>query len=190
MTAALPDRVLPVLALWVFEEHEPVQKIMHQLKYGNSPWIGIEIGSMLGDKLELGHDWKPDLVTAVPLHPDRRSSRGYNQSEWIARGVAQRLGAVSASDVILRVRATRSQTKLSQDERLANVEGAFTVHEDTVDGKHVALIDDTVTTGATLMACAQALVDAGALTVLPAAGAAAPLRSALEPDPGFSVILS
>lgn len=190
LTAEPPNGVLPVAALWMFREREPIQRLMHRLKYANSPWIGTEIGAMLGEKLRIESTCRLDLVVPVPLHTDRRVNRGYNQSDWIARGVASSLGASVATDALARVRATRSQTKLSQNERLENVEGAFQVQSDAVVGRRVALIDDTVTTGATLMTAAGALVTAGALTVLPAAIAAAPLRTAPEPDPGFSVVLS
>lgn len=174
----------------MFEEQEPIQRVLHRLKYANSPWIGTEIGILLGLMLKMESACRAKLVVPVPLHADRRSARGYNQSEWIARGVATTLGAALVTNQLVRVRATGSQTKLSQDDRLENMDGAFQIQGRDVVGQHVVLIDDTVTTGATLMACADALVTAGALSVLPAAAAAAPLRAALEPDPGFSVILS
>jgi len=190
LTATPPPGVLPAVALWMFKEQEPVQRVLHRLKYANCPWIGIEIGARLGEILKFDRSCRSNMVVPVPLPADRRSARGYNQREWIARGVAATLGTTLATDVLVRVRATGSQTKLSQNERLKNLKGAFKILGRKVAGQHVVLIDDTVTTGATLMACADVLVEAGARSVLPAAAAAAPLRAALEPDPGFSVILS
>lgn len=187
VTARRPERTAWPVALWLFEEDQPIQRVMHQLKYGNRPWVGIEIGRMLGGKLVRRLSARPDLVIPVPLHETRRFDRGYNQSEWIARGLGKIVGAEPAAEALRRIRPTRSQTSLAREERTANVEAAFVAGDDVV-GAVIVLVDDTLTTGATLFACAGALVEAGARSVLPCAAAAAALRAAVEPDPSIPVI--
>jgi ComF family protein len=192
LTADLPAGVLPLVATWMFREREPIQRVMHQVKYANRPWIGIEMGRILGEKLRAQPTLSPTLIVPIPLHKMRYAQRGYNQSEWIAQGVASSLagsGDVTlATDVLVRARFTKSQTALSREERITNVGKAFRVGGRGLGGEHVILVDDTVTTGATLMTAAEALIEAGAAAVQPAAVAAAPLRMRVEHATGFPVI--
>lgn len=140
--------------------------IVHALKYGGWWRIGEEIGTRLA---RLG--WPADvideraMVIPVPLAPARERERGYNQSAAIARPVARHWRVRIRTDVLARCRATQSQTRLTPGERLANVSGAFAVTPATrraVRDAHVILVDDVITTGATLHACASALLEAGA----------------------------
>jgi ComF family protein len=189
LTAETPASTDHPIALWIFEENAPVQKVMHQIKYGNRPWLGERVGFLLGQKLLSIND--PEIsavVVPVPLHPSRRFGRGYNQSEWIARGVARRLALPISKDALVRSRETRSQTTLSREERLDNVSDAFGTTTACLDGRIVILVDDTLTTGATLFACAKVLVHAGADRVVPCAAATAPLRAAMEPGVAIPVI--
>ena len=108
------------------------------------------------------------LVVPVPLAAARVRERGFNQSALLASALARRWGVPEAADALARMRATRTQTRLTPGERLANVRGAFRVNPGTVSrvrGAHVVLVDDVVTTCATLNACAAALFDAGARIV-------------------------
>ncbi len=119
-------------------------------------------GAMLGEASRL-------MITAVPLHPTRRRERGYNQSELIARAVGQCL-AVEYDDLLDRVRSTAPQVELTTvADRLENVRAAFgildRVPSERIVGRSVLLVDDVVTTGATLTACARALKKAGAQSV-------------------------
>ena len=140
--------------------------IVHALKYGGWWRIGEEIGPRLARL-----PWPADvlaersMVVPVPLAPARERERGYNQSAAIAAAVARHWRLPARTDVLARRRATRSQTRLTPGERLANVSGAFAVPplaRGAVRNAHVILVDDVITTGATLDACAQALLDAGA----------------------------
>ena len=97
-----------------------------------------------------------DVVIPVPLHWLRKWRRGYNQAAVIARELARELGAVLRTDILRRARRTRSQTSLSAEERLRNVATVFSVRK-TVEAKHILLVDDTFTTGATLAACHRVL---------------------------------
>lgn len=105
-----------------------------------------------------------DLIVPVPLHWTRLWARGYNQAGWLGQAIAKQLTKPFAPLTLLRKRATPSQNGLSAAGRARNVDGAFTVSQD-IKGKHILLVDDVYTTGATLNACAKALLRAGAATV-------------------------
>jgi ComF family protein len=128
----------------------------------------ISLGEFMGRKLIecLSHlDWQIDLVTPVPLGIARFAERGYNQASLLARPVALGVGATFCPQGLSRVRETRSQVNLSAAERQANVIGAFLAKASLVKGRHVLVVDDVTTTGATLDACAAALWSGGAVTV-------------------------
>jgi ComF family protein len=105
-----------------------------------------------------------DMIVPVPLHWTRLWTRGYNQAGWLAQAIARKLAKPHAPLVLLRKRRTPTQNGLSSAGRARNVEGAFTVPKN-VTGKHILLVDDVYTTGATIGACAKALLRAGAMTV-------------------------
>jgi ComF family protein len=142
-------------------------QIVHALKYGG--WHG----AALGIAERMARLWWPERVTVsavvpVPLAPSRLRERGYNQSECLAREVARRWQLPLWTDALERARATETQTRLTPEERLANVSGAFRTREsarETLRNAHVVLVDDVVTTAATLNACAAALIAGGAHTL-------------------------
>jgi ComF family protein len=108
----------------------------------------------------------PDAILPIPLHRARLYERGYNQSLMLAQGVGEHLGVPVQTDLLVRSRVTRSQTRLSRQARWQNVAGAFTVTEPaSVSDKQLLLIDDVLTTGATLAAAAVSLKDSGAASV-------------------------
>lgn len=136
-----------------------LQHLIHQLKYHNQPAVGVELGRHYGYLLK---DTPPyttiDAIVPVPLHPEKQRLRGYNQAAQFAKGIATVLGCPYSSDWLLRTIHTDSQTKKSRLERFDNVEQAFEVANPTaLLGKHVLLVDDVITTGATLEACAKQL---------------------------------
>lgn len=139
-----------------------VRKLIHYLKYGGefarSEWCGIEMSRLI---VELG--WKPDLIVPVPLHRSRLRSRGYNQSAKIASSASVLLG-IPWGNILTRTRATVSQVGLDAEMRHENVLGAFSCSHD-LSGLSILLIDDVVTTGATLTSCADACRSAGAADV-------------------------
>lgn len=120
---------------------------------------------MARSRRELLDGIEEPVFIPVPLAPGRWRERGYNQSELLARGLARRTGGAVRTDVLLRVRETGSQTQLTPGERLVNVYSAFAVPEPRfagIRGRSLVLVDDVITTGATLNACAGALLDGGA----------------------------
>jgi ComF family protein len=109
-----------------------------------------------------GLDWQIDLITPVPLSRGRKKQRGYNQAALLAKPMAWTLGHSYEPKALRRQRETRSQVGLSRDQRQENVAGAFRASPDVVSGKAVMVVDDITTSGSTLVACADALSQAGA----------------------------
>ena len=133
-------------------------------KYGRVKTVRRPLGELLATALP--RDERFDAVVPVPLHWRQRWQRGFNQSELLARGIARRRG-VPVIAALRRVRHTATQTGLSNTSRRRNVAGAFEVrHRRPVAGKRILLVDDVMTTGSTVAACAAALRRAGALRVV------------------------
>lgn len=137
-----------------------LQKIIHELKYCNNPKIGIWLGNICGNDLKDSEFVKDiDYIVPVPLHPKRKRKRGYNQCSKIAEGLSQILNIPSNDDVLFRTINNQSQTTKTKSERLENVSGIFTLKDLSVfEDKHVLLVDDLVTTGATLEECAKTIL--------------------------------
>ena len=163
-----------VFALWRFTPEGALEAFQHALKYQNRPHYGVAAGRLLGAARQEAFPHRAlDAVVPVPLHRTRRLERGYNQSEMLARGTAERLGVPCAPGWLLRAAPTRSQTRLSRRARWRNVAEAFAAPQ-PLNGRAVLLIDDVLTTGATAAAAARALRSAGAASVHLATLALAP----------------
>lgn len=143
-----------------FRKLSKYQHLLHQLKYNGRKDVGVEMGRQFGfiigkSLLEMN----VSVIIPVPLHPKRERKRGYNQSEMIADGISAATGIPVDISTVRRIVATKTQTKKSRLERWQNVENIFEIRsEQLLHNKHILLIDDVVTTGATLEACAQALL--------------------------------
>ena len=143
----------------------PVRDMVHDLKYANIRALAPTLGGLLADYLA-SLRFEADVISPVPLHSRRERSRGYNQSHLLAREVSRRIGISMADDRLLRSMDTPPQVAMSgREERRQNIDGAFECTRDA-GGLRVLLIDDVVTTGSTMSACASALKDAGAKSVL------------------------
>lgn len=140
----------------------PIDALLRQHKYGNLLAASHLLGALLADHLV--HAPLPDLLIPMPLHPLRLRERGFNQAAEIARILAKRLDVPVMVQGCQRTRNTPSQAGLSLAERRRNLKGAFACHVD-VSGRRVALIDDVMTTGASLEALARVVKQAGASTV-------------------------
>ena len=151
------------VALWAYDAGGTVRRVQHALKYGGQERLGSPVGHLIGQAWARTGGAPVDVVVPVPLASVRLLERGYNQAAGLARGSAEALGAEARTDRLARTRPTRSQTALSADQRRANVDGAFSVPAGAdLAGLHVLLVDDVLTTGATLVAAARPLVAAGA----------------------------
>jgi ComF family protein len=137
------------------------QDMIHLLKYKRKHRIGIKLGRLYGYKLleQQSLIADIDLIVPVPLHANRKRQRGYNQCDYFAQGLSEVLGVPYDPDVMRRVKENISQTKRTRYDRWENVEGIFTLDQpDKVKDKHILLVDDVVTTGATIESCASALL--------------------------------
>jgi ComF family protein len=154
---------------WYFDKDGPLQRLIHLLKYGGMTSIGAELGARLAETPVCGALSGADAIVPVPLHRAKFRERGYNQSAFIARGIASVTGQTILERALLRNRFTPSQTALGVPQRRANMPGAFSVpprRRSDVGGKCILLVDDVITTGATLHACATALQSAGAVRII------------------------
>jgi len=144
-------------ALFFMGKGSKYRKLLHKLKYSNKPQVGVELGSLLGAELLHAPLYQDiDYVIPIPLHTKRLRTRGYNQSEMIADGISQAFGKPTLANVVYRKLYNETQTKKNREERMKNVENIFAVHADKtalIEGKHLLLVDDVLTTGATLEAC-------------------------------------
>jgi len=141
-----------------------LQKAIRNLKYNGDLGLGESLANLLLEVINK-QSWRIDLVTCVPLDHRRYKERGYNQSAYLSRPLAYRKSLPYSAKAIKRNRLTRSQIGLSCGERLLNVNGAFLAEKKIVSGKSILVIDDVITTGATLNACASALLLANARKV-------------------------
>jgi ComF family protein len=155
--------VTHVMTLFKFVKESRVQQVLHALKYKHQPEIGEMLGRIYGqDLVEADYGGRFDLIIPVPLHTSRRKIRGYNQSEEFGKGLAQMLDVPCEDHYMMRSAKTDTQTHKSKLSRWENVNRIFRVTDpEPIAEKRILLVDDVVTTGATLEACGDALLRAG-----------------------------
>lgn len=148
-------------SFFFYRKGSDFRQILHQLKYGGQKGIGAIMGRyMAAELLESGFFEGVDVILPVPLHKKKQQIRGYNQSEWIARGIAAVAGISIDTESVVRRKNTETQTRKSFLERWENVEGIFELnHAESLIGKHILIVDDVLTTGATTVECASCLTD-------------------------------
>jgi len=147
-------------ALMFYEPHSEMAQLVYQLKYGQRPDIGEDMGRLMAREMRMSGFFEDiDALLPVPLSRRRQRQRGYNQSEMLARGISDVTGLPVITHAIVRRHFRQSQTSLSRLERQENVAGMFQLKRGSTIEKHhhVLLIDDVCTTGATLTACAESL---------------------------------
>ena len=148
------------LAFLHFRKRGRVQKMMHAFKYEGRREVGVEMGRWYGGLLHQAMPGAFDVVLPVPLHPRRLRVRGYNQSEVFGSALAEALHLPLFTEVLVRVEHRGSQTRRGRIERWQNARQTFAVHwPETIRGKRVLLVDDIITTGATLEACGEILLE-------------------------------
>jgi ComF family protein len=153
-------------SLFFFQKEAPSQLLLHHLKYKGDKEIGELLGRMLGEALKSVPDFDVDIIVPVPLHPKKLQKRGYNQSEWIAKGIAALLQKPVDTGHLIRVIDNPTQTQKGVYERWTNASGIFALSDPGVfEGKHLLLVDDVITTGATIEACSHALMESSGVRI-------------------------
>ena len=149
----------------LYEKRGRVQNLLHAIKYQEQKELGEYLGNLYAD--ELSNDLSDvDVIVPVPLHPKKLRSRGFNQSEWFAKGLAAGLSKPVDCTTLKRLTDTKTQTRKKKYERWENVEGIFGLEQPAaLAGKHVLLVDDVITTGATIEAAWAALRQAPGLSL-------------------------
>ena len=164
-------------AAWYFHKNTALQALLFQLKYKSNKEVGLFIGKQMGSLLAASDRYVGiDALIPVPLHPQALSKRGFNQAALICEGISQVWHKPVYTSVIVRNKRTSTQTKQTRAERWENMENAFTINDPgSINGKHLLLIDDVITTGATIEACGKTLLTIKNVRVSVAA-AAYPLK--------------
>jgi len=162
-------------SLYYFEKDKEVHNIIHELKYNGKFRIGFYLGVLMARNLETKiRSWNIDYIIPIPLHHIRRAERGFNQSYFIAKGIKSVLNIPIVANLLKRRKITDSQTHLSIIERRENVKDAFMLKKNKkLSGKNILLLDDVITTGATISECGKLLISRGASKVFAASVALA-----------------
>ena len=157
------------VAFVFFEKEHPIQDVIHKMKYADQPMIGYQLGRQAAMEFQYADFFDEiDVIVPLPLHKNRLRQRGYNQSEYIARGISDVTGIPVDTTHVTRVKDTPQQAKIKANGerktadvtelRKANVEDAFAVnHPEQMYHKHILLVDDLITTGATVKSCLKAM---------------------------------
>ncbi|WKN46104.1 ComF family protein [Tunicatimonas pelagia] len=164
----------PVSQAWAyykFSKHGKVQRLLHVLKYQNHPEIGEMTGKWFGHALQENAEVAEiDLIVPLPMHKKKQKKRGYNQCDYIVWGLSEVLAIPWSTQVLVKIENTDSQTRKNRIERYRNSYRAYAIRKDAnIRGKHILLVDDVVTTGATLGACVSLLLAGGCRAVSVAA---------------------
>jgi ComF family protein len=148
-------------SLFFFTKKSRTQHLIYQIKYHDKREAAVELGRLLGEKMAQSSSFKGiDYIIPVPMHPTKQRWRGYNQAEMFANGLSDALNVAVETKVLRKVKMTVSQTKVSRTERLGNTKDVFELTQPHfLKGKNVLIVDDVMTTGATLESCAIAITE-------------------------------
>lgn len=156
LAGRIPFRM--ITAAYHFDKGARVQNLLHSIKYDGNKEAARFVGTWYGNELLQSELADADLIVPVPLHPSKLKSRGYNQSEEFGAGLSESMKIPMAARALRRVRKGDTQTKRGREERWSNVKDVFAASEPEVFyGKHVLVVDDVLTTGATLEACVKSI---------------------------------
>ena len=149
-------------AHFYFTKESLMQRLMHQFKYRGNKDLGLQFGRLMGISLKESNRFDTiDALVPLPLFPSKEKKRGYNQATILCEGIAEILSLPVLKNIIIRPQHTDTQTKKGRIERWKNIEGKFElINAGAIQNKHLLLIDDVVTTGATLEACGCELLEA------------------------------
>ena len=153
-------------AQFYFTKESLMQHLMHQFKYKGNRDLGLQWGRMMGEQLQRSGRFVVDAIVPLPLFPAKEKRRGYNQATILCRGMAETMNIPVLDKVIMRPQHTETQTKKGRIERWKNMEGKFVLsNPEAIRNKHLLLVDDVVTTGATFEACGNELLKAENVTL-------------------------
>lgn len=149
-------------SFFFFAKGSRYRKLLHHLKYNGKKEVGFILGKEFGNELKRVESFQNiDFIVPVPLHPKRLKQRGYNQAEEIAKGLYESMGVQISTNNLIRPEYTETQTRKNRTQRVENVSKAFRLENPKeFEGKHILIVDDIVTTGATLEECANTLLQA------------------------------
>ena len=150
------------ISFFHYTPHSPHSRILFELKYHNHPEVGKTMGRMMAEELKATSFFDGiDLIVPIPLSRKKKRQRGYNQSDWIAWGISEAIGIPTDTTSVVRTKSNPSQTTLDHRQRRENVRDIFAVrHPESLEGRHILLVDDVITTGATMLSCAEAIARA------------------------------
>ena len=150
------------ISFFHYTPHSPHSRILFELKYHNHPEVGKTMGRMMAEELKATIFFNGiDLIVPIPLSRKKERQRGYNQSDWIAWGISEATGIPTDTTSVVRTKSNPSQTTLDHRQRRENVRDIFAVrHPGNLEGRHILLVDDVITTGATMLSCAEAIARA------------------------------
>ncbi len=152
--------IVQATSFMYFSKESRYRQIIHELKYENQQHIGIKMGKLFALELKDTAFMNVDSIIPVPLHEKKLRKRGYNQSRLIAEGMSEIMQKPVLTDFIRRIIPTKTQTRKSRYERWENVRDTFCVTQKSgIENTHFLLVDDVITTGATIEACAKALLE-------------------------------
>ena len=142
-----------------YEKEHPIQRAIHKMKYADQPMIGYQLGKQAAIEMQYADFFDGiDLIIPLPLHPKRLRSRGYNQADFIARGISEVTGIPVDTTHVTRIKNTPQQALQRGEERKQNVKEAFAInHPEQLYHKHILVVDDLVTTGETMRSCLKAM---------------------------------
>ncbi len=148
-------------AQYYFTKESLMQHLMHQFKYKGNKELGLQLGRLMGEQIKRSGRFEVDALIPLPLFPAKEKRRGYNQATILCQGMAESMKVPIVDKAIIRPQFTETQTKKGRIERWKNMEGKFVLASpEAIKNKHLMLVDDVVTTGATLEACGIELLKA------------------------------
>lgn len=150
------------ISFFHYTPHSLYSRILFELKYHNHPEVGKTMGRMMAEELKATSFFDGiDLIVPIPLSQKKKRQRGYNQSDWIAWGISEATGIPTDTTSVVRTKSNPSQTTLDHRQRRENVRDIFAVrHPESLEGRHILLVDDVITTGATMLSCAETIARA------------------------------
>lgn len=154
-------------SLLYYKDGGEAQKLIHHIKYHEKVGFGEQLGRQLGKELAAsGRFDEVDVLVPIPLHPMKQLRRGYNQSELICKGIAATFPRPICTSALKRRSYTATQTHKNRIQRMENIQGVFWLKRPkAIEGKHILVVDDVITTGATTSACCQELLKAPGVTI-------------------------